>query len=97
MYITTEYCVTQCIFGCVVVDNYITNNPFENGMFTYSKNIFKNCFEIYNSIYKLGLKIQNQVIRIRKSKKNRQHNGQLKKNKMTNNDLQNIHIKLKIE
>ena len=30
------------------------------------------------------------VIRIRKSEKNRQH-------KRTNNDLQNIHIKLKIE
>jgi hypothetical protein len=27
----------------------------------------------------------------------RQSNGQMKKNKMTNNDLQNIHIKLKIE
>jgi hypothetical protein len=37
------------------------------------------------------------VIRIRISKKNRQHNGQKKKNKRTNNDLQNIHIKLKIE
>jgi CRISPR/Cas system-associated protein Cas5 (RAMP superfamily) len=37
------------------------------------------------------------VIRIRKSKKNRQHNGQTKKDKMTNNDLKNIHIKLKIE
>ena len=36
------------------------------------------------------------VIRIRKSK-NRQHNGQEKKNKRTNNDLQNIHIQLKIE
>jgi len=35
------------------------------------------------------------VIRIRISKKNRQHNGQ--KNKRTNNDLQNIHIKLKIQ
>jgi hypothetical protein len=32
------------------------------------------------------------VIRIRISKKNRQHNGQ-----RTSNDLQNIHIKLKIE
>ena len=31
------------------------------------------------------------------SKKNRQHNGQKKKYKRTNNDLQNIHIKLKIE
>jgi hypothetical protein len=37
------------------------------------------------------------VIRIRISKKNRQHNGQKKKYKRTINDLQNIHIKLKIE
>ena len=29
--------------------------------------------------------------------KDRQHNGQKKKHKRTNNDLQNIHIKLKIE
>jgi len=36
-------------------------------------------------------------IRIRISKKNRQHNGQKKKYKETNNDLQNIHIKLKID
>ena len=36
------------------------------------------------------------VIRIRILKKNRQHNGQKKKYKSTNNDLQNIHIKLKI-
>jgi len=37
------------------------------------------------------------VIGIRKSKKDRQHNCQKKKDKRTNNDLQNIHIKLKIE
>jgi hypothetical protein len=37
------------------------------------------------------------VIRIRKSKKDRQHNDQKKKDKKTNNDQQNIHIKLKIE
>ena len=37
------------------------------------------------------------VIRIRISKKDRQRNGQKKKYKRTNNDLQNIHIKLKIE
>ena len=37
------------------------------------------------------------AIRFRISKKNRQHNGQKKKYKRTNNDLQNIHIKLKIE
>ena len=36
------------------------------------------------------------VIIIRKSKKNRQHNGQKKKDKRTNNDLQNTHIKLKL-
>ena len=33
---------------------------------------------------------------MRKSK-NRQHNGQKKKDKRTNNDLQNIHIKVKID
>ena len=37
------------------------------------------------------------VIRIRKSKKNRQHNGQKKKNKRTNNNPQNIHIKPEVE
>ncbi len=37
-----------------------------------------------------------EVSRIRKSK-NRQHNGQKKKYKRTNNDVQNIHIELKIE
>jgi len=36
------------------------------------------------------------VIRIRKSK-DRQHNGQMKKYKRTKNDLQNMHIKVKIE
>jgi len=38
-----------------------------------------------------------RVIRIHNSKKNRQRNGQKKKYKRANNDLQNIHIKLKIE
>ena len=37
-----------------------------------------------------------EVVRIRKSK-NRQHNGQKKREKRTNNELQNIHITLKIE
>jgi hypothetical protein len=40
---------------------------------------------------------QREVIRICISKKNRQHNGQKKKYKRANNNLQNIHnIKLKI-
>ena len=47
--------------------------------------------------YKKSLKIPKGVIRIRISKKNRQHNGQKEKYKRTHNDLQNIHIKLKIE
>ena len=34
-----------------------------------------------------GLEDTKGVIRIRKSKKNRQHNGQKKKDKRTNNDL----------
>ena len=37
------------------------------------------------------------VIIIRLSKKNIQHNGQMKKYRRTNNDLQNIRIKQKIE
>jgi hypothetical protein len=40
---------------------------------------------------------QREVIRIRISKKNRQNNGQKKNDKRTNNDLQNIHIKLTME
>ena len=40
---------------------------------------------------------QREVIKICISKKNRQHNGQKKKYKRTNDDLQNIHIKLKTE
>ena len=56
------------------------------------------------AINRTGLRGQNkeledtkEVIRTRKSKKDRQHNDQMKKDKKTNNDLQNIQIKLKIE
>ena len=45
---------------------------------------------------KKSLKIPTGVIRIRISKKNRQHNVQKKKHKRPNNDVHNIHIKLKI-
>jgi hypothetical protein len=37
------------------------------------------------------------VIRIRKSMKERHHNDQKKKDKRTNNDVETLHIKLKIE
>jgi hypothetical protein len=48
---------------------------------------------------KISIKLEDikEVIRIRKSKKDRQRNGQKKQDKRTNNDLYNIHIKLKIE
>ena len=52
--------------------------------------------EIYILHMKKSLKIQKGVIRICISKKNRQHNGQKKKYKKTNNDLQKLNIKLKI-
>jgi hypothetical protein len=45
----------------------------------------------------LDIKDTKGVIRIRNSKKNRQHNSQKKKDKGTNNDLQNIHRKRKME
>jgi len=48
-------------------------------------------------IYKKRLKISKGAIRIRISEMNRQHNGQKKKYKRTNNDQQSIRIKLKIE
>ena len=50
----------------------------------------------FYAFFKKSLKIPNEEIRISKSK-NRQHNGQMKNNKRINNDLLNIHIKLKIE
>jgi tRNA A-37 threonylcarbamoyl transferase component Bud32 len=62
--------------------------------------------EMYLCDKGLGIKLEDYeeefedtkgVIRIRISKKYRQHNGQKKKYKRTNNHLQNIHIKLKIE
>jgi hypothetical protein len=54
------------------------------------------------SIFDICYLMKCGVFRIRISKKNRENNGQKKKykrtkDKRTNNDLQNIHIKLKIE
>jgi len=48
----------------------------------------------FASLLRKSLKIPKGVIRICKSKKDRKHNGQKKKDKRTNNDLQNIHLKL---
>jgi len=46
------------------------------------------------NVFKEEFEDTKEVIRIRISKKNRQHNGHKKKYKRSNNDLQNIHIKL---
>jgi hypothetical protein len=52
----------------------------------------------YSHISEEGFEDTKGVIRIRNSKKDRQHNGHKNKDKRTNNDLQNIEIKqLKIE
>ena len=55
--------------------------------------------DIHRVTAKNSLKIRILItpIRIRISKKNRQHNGQKKKYRRTNNDQQNLHIKLKME
>jgi hypothetical protein len=63
----------------------------------YFLNHGNNSFDMEQLDFKKSLKIPKGVIRIRISKKNRQHNGQKKKDKRTNINLQNIHIKLKIE
>jgi hypothetical protein len=60
-----------------------------------SKNNTKNKNKI-TIIYREEFEDATGIIRIRKSK-DRQHNGQKKKYKRTNNDLQSIHIKLKTE
>jgi len=46
-------------------------------------------------VYQEELEATNGVIRIRKFKKDRKHNGQKKKEKRTNNDLQHITYKTK--
>jgi len=60
-----------------------------------------NMGELSSSDYECFKKSLNEdtkrVITIRKSKKNRQHNGQKKKDKRANDYLQILHIKLKIE
>ena len=57
----------------------------KRGYSTVSDTLF-----LTTEIYKKSLKIPKGVIRIRKSKKDKQHNGQKKKDKRTNNNLQSI-------
>jgi hypothetical protein len=48
---------------------------------------------VEDNLGKLKFEDTKGAIRIHKSKKTRQYNGQKKKYKRTNNDLQNIHIR----
>ena len=71
----------------------------ENSCLISKSRIFVGCehwinvFRVYR-LFKEELEDAKGVIVIRKSK-DRQYNGQKTKDKRTNNDLQNIHIKLK--
>jgi hypothetical protein len=57
--------------------------------------VFINLILSKNHILQEEFEDVKEVIRIRVSKKNRQHNGQKKKYKRTNNDLQNTTQKSK--
>ena len=81
----------------------VTGKLHINTLLVLQKTVFKFVYVNLLTPYTLGSSFVQEefedtkwVIRIRKSK-DRQHNGQTKKDKMTNNDLQNIHTKLKIE
>jgi hypothetical protein len=69
--------------------------PF-NSIFFYC-DILARQFEVQDKSLKEEFEDTKGAIRIRISKKSRQHNDQKKKYKRTNNDQQNIHIKLNIE
>jgi hypothetical protein len=66
-------------------------------LFKYNGNIYQPLPKYFNCKMAMIIHHTKAVIIIRISKKNIQHNGQKKRYKRTNNDLQNIHIKLKIE
>jgi hypothetical protein len=88
-----------------VIDNYKCNcgGSFEDDIHyllecplypNERRTLLSDCDDVNIIIAKDELEDTKVVIRIRKSKKNKQHNGQKKKYKRTNNDLQDIHITL---
>ena len=87
------------IFTCHTGNGY-GNNATKNLIVTVNCKCLILKFDITILIMSAELpskKKHNIALQIEISKKNRQHNGQKKKYKRTNNDLQNIHAKLKIE
>ena len=69
--------------------NYTTINSYVSENVSY--------YMLMRTFYHAEFEDTKGVFRIRISTKNRQHNDKNEKDKRTNNDLQNIHIKLKIE
>ena len=82
------------MFLATLYQNYVKNEQQKNTLQEQFENSIENCKKEQN---REELEDTKGVIRIRILKKNRQQNGQKKKDNRTNNDLQNIHIKLKIE
>ena len=86
--IDTQCYVASLTGGCIVASDQLTTASL----------FIKAVIKVYvNCEYQEQFEDTTGVIIIRISKTNRQHNGQKKKDKRTNNDLQNIQIKLKIE
>ena len=63
-----------------------------NPTITYTSKKEQNIFLIRDHVLDEEFEDTKGVIRISKSKKDRQHNGQNKRYKRTNNYLQNIHL-----
>jgi hypothetical protein len=90
--------ISTCLQQLSVTFGFISNKDVNNVLLYTHK-------ESHGHIYSFQLSREKKekivdtkwVIRNRKSKKDKLHNGQEKKDKRTNNDLQNIHIRLKIE
>ena len=87
--------ISSISYGLRAVENWYMKGPFQlasgESYYVWRSLFFKHIQQLEEFEDTKG------AIRIRISKKNRQHNGQKKKYKRTNNDQQNIHIKLKIE
>jgi hypothetical protein len=86
----------------IVSSNPICHSNYFDSQKDRKTNFLVVCVFFFNNIRKYHY-VQEEfentkgVIRIHKSTEDRQRNGQTKNDKRTNKDLQNMHIKLKIE
>jgi hypothetical protein len=67
--------------------------PAKSGTKSYGN---RSCCIYYNILFQEEFEDTKEEIKIRKSTKNRHHNGQTKKDKRTNNDLRNITHKIMV-